>query len=138
MKHIILALGLLAASALPAAAQAPTPRPSPTPASVEKSLIGTWEGPYQSEQAPPGLLRLVISKDTAWKATLGVITDQDVPAGEVQELKINGENLSWVQEIMGMTCRSSASLEAGSLKGETSCEQGGAVAITASFVLLKK
>lgn len=138
MKHIVLALGLLAASALPAVAQAPTPRPTPTPASVENGLIGTWEGPYQSDQAPPGLLRLVISKDTAWKATLGVLTDQDVPAGEVQELKINGEGLSWVQEIMGMICRSTASLEAGSLKGDTSCEQGGAVAITASFVLLKK
>lgn len=138
MNRILLALGLLSASALPAAAQAQAPRPTPTPASVEKVLIGTWEGPYQSEQAPPGLLRLVISKDTRWKASLGVITDQDVPAGEVQELKVDGENVSWVQEIMGMTCRTSAALDAGSLKGDTSCEQGGAVAITASFVLLKK
>jgi len=138
MKRMILTLGLVAAIALPAGAQTPTPKPSPTAASIEKALLGTWEGPYQSEQAPPGLLRLVIAKDTAWKATLGVITDQDVPAGEVQELKVEGANLSWVQEIMGMICRTTAALEAGSLKGETSCEQGGAVAITASFVLLKK
>ncbi len=138
MKRFLLAAALLAATALPAAAQAPTPKPSPTPASVEKLLVGTWEGPYQSAQAPPGLLRLVIAKDSLWKATLGVITDQDIPAGEVQELKVEGEHLTWVQEIMAMVCRTSASLDSGTLKGETSCEQGGMVAITASFVLLKK
>jgi len=138
MRRFLAVAALLAATALPAAAQTPTPKPSLTAASVEKALIGTWECPYQSEQAPPGLLRLVIEKDTAWKATLGVITDQDIPAGEVQELKVDGEHISWVQEIMGMTCRTSATLEAGSLKGDTSCEQGGAVAITAGFVLLKK
>lgn len=138
MRRFLSAAAFLAATALSAAAQAPTPKPSPTPASIEKRLIGTWEGPYQSDQAPPGLLRLVIAKDSLWKATLGVITDQDVPAGEVQELKVEGEHLSWIQEIMGMVCRTSAYLDTGTLKGDTSCEQGGAVTITASFVLLKK
>jgi len=138
MSRFLSAATLIAFAALPAAAQAPAPKPSPAPASFEKVLIGTWEGPYQSDQAPPGLLRLVISKDPQWKATLGVITDQDVPAGDVQELKVEGEHLFWVQDIMGMVCRTSASLDSGTLKGDTSCEQGGAVAITASFVLLKK
>lgn len=138
MRRFLSAAAFLASTVLPAAAQAPTPKPSSTPASVERQLIGTWEGPYQSDQAPPGGLRLVIAKDPEWKATLGVITDQDVPAGEVQELKVEGAYLSWVQEIMGMTCRTSASLVSGTLKGDTSCEQGGAVTITASFVLLKK
>ncbi len=138
MRRFLSAAALLAATALPATAQAPTPRPSPTPASVEKLLIGTWEGPYQSDQAPPGGLRLVIAKDPQWKATLGVISDQEVPPGEVQEFKVEGEHLSWVQEIAGMVCRTSASLDSGTLKGDTSCEQGGVVAITASFVLLKK
>lgn len=139
MKPVfVLSLAGLALAAQSTVAQVPTPRGSDAESAAEKQLIGTWEGPYQSDQASPGGLRLVISKDTAWKAVLTVSTDQEVPTGEVTEFKVEGTRLSWVQEIMGMTCRSSGELVAGTLKGETACEQGGAVAITAGWMLLKK
>ena len=136
MKRVILVLGLTAATAMPAAAQASKPAPAPT--AQDKQFIGTWEGPYASEQAPPGSLRVVITKDTDWKLTLEVIADQAIAAGEVRELKVEGGVISWVQDIMEMTCKAQGSIVGGTLKGETNCEQGGAVAITASWVLLKK
>lgn len=132
-----LALGLTMFLALPVALSAQA-KPDTSATSLEKQLIGTWEGPYQSDQAPPGGLRLVIARDSTWKVTLGVISDQEIPAGEVNEFRVDGGRISWVQDIMGMICRSSAELSAGTLRGESNCEQGGAVAITATFVLLKK
>ena len=131
------ALALLVLLAAPAVAQSPAPKPTPA-TSAEKPFLGTWEGPYQSEQAAPGEIRLVISRDTALKASLTVMSDQPIEAGEVRELKVEDHVLSWVQDIMGMTCRASAMINAGTLKGETVCEQGGAVAITATWVLVKK
>ena len=131
------ALALLVLFAAPVAAQSPAPKPV-APTAAEKPFLGTWEGPYASEQAAPGELRLVISKDTTLKASLTVMSDQPIEAGEVRELKIEDGVISWVQDIMEMSCRASAMVNAGTLKGETVCSQGGVVAITAAWVLVKK
>lgn len=136
MKRMVLVLGLVAITALPASAQAP--KPAPALSAQQKQLIGTWEGPYTSEQAAPGGLRLVIARDSVWKLTLEVISDQAIAVGEVREITVEGTTVSWVQDIMEMTCRAQGAIVAGTLKGDTSCEQGGQVAITASWVLLKK
>lgn len=127
------ALALLLATTL--AAQAPAP--APKPADVEKTLIGKWEGPYQSDQTTPGTLRLVIAKEEgAWKVTLQVVSDQELPAGDVREFKVMGTTVSWDQEISGLICRASAELVSGTLKGGSTCE-GGGMTITATWVLLK-
>jgi hypothetical protein len=126
--------GLLLAAA-PMYAQVPVPKTD----DMGPKLIGTWEGPYQSDQASPGTLKLVIGKEEGvWKVTLQVQTDQPIDAAEVRDFKVDGAQVSWVQDIMGMECRTQAALESGTLKGGTECSQGGAVAITATFVMLKK
>lgn len=127
--------GLLMFAAAPAHAQVPTPKTD----DLSPRLIGTWEGPYQSDQAPPGALRLVIGKEAGvWHVTLQVQSDQPIDAAEVRDFKVDGAQVSWVQDIMGMECKSQANLENGTLKGGTECSQGGAVAITATFVMLKQ
>ena len=132
------ALAFLVLLAAPAVAQSPTPKPGSPATASEKPFLGTWEGPYTSEQAAPGQLRLVISKDTTLQASLTVMSDEPIEAGETRELKIEDGVISWVQDIMGMVCKASAMINAGTLKGESVCEQGGAVAITATWVLVKK
>lgn len=138
MKRMILVLGLVAITTIPASAQTPRPKAPPPLSAQEKLLLGVWEGPYTSEQAPPGGLRVQIAHDSAWKVTLEVISDDAIAVGEIRELKVEGSSISWVQDIMDMTCRASGAIVGGTLKGDTTCEQGGAVAITASWVLLKK
>lgn len=137
---VFTALSLLGAGT--ALAQQPTKSPLPQPKAdqpdISKDLMGTWQGPYQSDQAPPGQLKLTVAKEAGqWKVTLGVLTDQPIDAADVREFKVDGSEVSWVQDIMGMECRTHAALESGSLKGTTECSQGGSVAITASFVLIK-
>ena len=136
MRKFLSAAALLAATALPVRAQAPKPAPAAT--AQEKQLIGTWEGPYVSEQAAPGSLRLMIARDSVWKLTLEVMADQALAVGEARDIKVDGTTVSWVQDIMEMTCKAEGTIVAGTLKGNTSCEQGGQVAITASWVLPKK
>jgi hypothetical protein len=129
------ALGLALLAAAPLGAQVPAPKTD----DIGPKLIGTWEGPYQSDQASPGTLRLVIGKEAdAWKVTLQVQSDQPIDAAEVRDFKVDGSQVSWAQDIMGMECKTLANLESGTLKGTTECSQGGAVAITATFVMLKK
>ena len=128
-------LGLLLLAAAPVHAQVPAPKTE----DIGPKLLGVWEGPYQSDQVPPGALRLSIEKEAgAWKVSLQVQSDQPVDAADVRDFTVEGAQISWIQDISGMECKSQATLENGTLKGGTECSQGGAVAITATFVMLKK
>ena len=134
MKVTSVALAFVVLSGASAAAQAP-----PAAADMSEKLLGTWEGPYQSDMAPPGGIRLVAAiENGAWRVTIAVISDQELPSSEISDFKVEGGVVSWSQEIMGLDCRSQASIENGVLKGGTECSSGGALAITATFLLQKK
>jgi hypothetical protein len=137
IRFASLALGLSALAVGHAAAQV---RPQPKTEDITPQILGTWQGPYQADQVPPGGLKLVIAKEgAAWKVTLGVVADQPVDAAEVREFKIDGTEISWVQNIMDLECKTLAHLTAEkTIKGGTECSQAGTVAITATFVLLKQ
>lgn len=106
---------------------------------LAEKILGIWEGPYQSDAAPPGSIRLVVAKENgAWKVSLGVISDQDIPASDVADFKVEGSQVSWSQGIAGMDCRTVATIENGFLKGGTECGNGGGMAITATFLLARK
>jgi hypothetical protein len=114
---------------------------APAPAAdIAKQLIGTWEGPYQSEAVPPGSLKLVVAREAnrEWKVSLAIITEQPPAAGELRDFAVEGNSVSWVQDVDEMSCRSVAKLVAGMLKGDAECSQGGAVVLTATFLLEKK
>lgn len=133
-RTLPLALALLAMGAASARAQ------TPAGPDVSKQLIGTWEGPYQSESVPPGTLKLSIAKGEKqeWKVTMVVISDDPPPAGEVKDFVVDGGTVSWTQDIADMVCASKATLVAGVLKGTAECSQGGAVVVTATFLLGKQ
>jgi len=134
MTRLPLVALALAGFALPAVAQAPRQ------SSLANQILGTWEGPYQSESVPPGSLKLVVARgeQNSWKVTMEVLSDQPPPAGEVQNFTVTNDSVSWTQLIAEMECRSTATLVAGVLKGTAECWQGGAVAVTATFLLEKK
>jgi len=128
------ALALLALTTGTVAAQQPA-----TP-DISRQLLGTWEGPYQSEAVPPGSLKLTVAKGEKqeWKVTLTVISDQPPAAGDVTDFTVQGNTVSWAQDIAEMQCKSTATLVAGVLKGTAECSQGGAVVVTATFLLGKQ
>jgi hypothetical protein len=107
------------------------------PTADEQKFIGVWEGPYQSDQAPPGGLRLTIARDSVWKVAMEVISDQVLPAGDITEFKREGNTISWMQEIAGLICKAQATFTDGTLRGESNCDGGGNL-IVATWVLLRK
>jgi len=123
---VLLAVG----SALPAAAQVPAPKLDGSP------LLGTWEGAYQSDHGSGGL-RLVVTRDSVWKATLASAPESTIPESSVEELKIDGTTISWTQSLMGATCAASAELEGSALKGALSCNHGGNE-VRLTFLLTKQ
>ena len=74
----------------------------------------------------------------AWRVTIAIISDQELPSSEISDFKVEGGVASWSQDVMGLDCRSQASIENGVLTGGTECSSGGAIAITATFLLQKQ
>jgi hypothetical protein len=89
-------------------------------------FVGLWEGPYHADHGPPGGYRLEIAHDTGWKVKLDAIADQTIPM-PVSDFRATGDTLRWDQEVMGMACKSIATLANGQLHGATDC---GHVALT--------
>jgi hypothetical protein len=80
---------------------------------------------------------VVAKENGAWKVTLAVISDQELPGSDITDFKVEAGVASWSQGIAGLDCRSQATIENGVLKGGTECN-GGGTAITATFLLQKK
>ena len=121
------AIAALASALLTAFTSSGSAHPTSRPAadSTEK-FVGLWEGPYHADHGPPGGYRLEIAHDTGWKVTLDAIADHTMPM-PVSDFRAAGDTLAWTQEVMGMACRSTATLSNGQLRGATDC---GHVALT--------
>jgi hypothetical protein len=113
---------------------------TPLVAQREADVIGVWEGPYQSEAVPPGTLKLTVARDAAraWQVTLEIFSDQPPPAGPIKDFKVEGNKISFSQEVAEMLCVSSGTITSGVLKGTAECSQNGAVVVTATFLLERK
>jgi len=78
---------------------------------------------------------MIIAKDSVWTASL----DMAAPDGSgsiptrMSDFKVSGSNVTWTQELMGMSCKATAVLAAGTLRGETTCDHG-----SVGYVLRKK
>lgn len=88
-------------------------------------FVGLWEGSYHSDHAPDGPMRVTIAHDSVWTVTMELsMAGQPIPSGRVTSVVVTGNDFSWNHELMGMPCKSSATLDAGVLSGGTSCTQG--------------
>ena len=114
MKTLASILVLLGAS-ISAGAQTAAPK------SADSKLVGEWEGVYRTDHAPPGGLWMRIGKDSAWKATMEMTSGSQLIPTHVTDIKVDGNSITWSQELMGMACHSMATVDADSLKGRTDC-----------------
>jgi hypothetical protein len=130
LRSFGLVAALLSLGLAPASAQTP---------GDGSRFLGTWEGPYAAEGAPPGSLRLVIARENnAWKVTHDIFSDNPPASGEVRNFETEGNTLRFLQTIGDLDCRFTATLEAGQLKGSGVCTEGGAPAVTGTFALTRR
>ena len=115
------------------AASAQSTAQAVTPDSA-KALIGTWEGSYSSDHADPGAMKLVIVKDSVLKVSaLSIAIGGGMQSVPVHDFVVTTNDISWVQETMGMTCQATAVLKSGQMKGAVVCGHG-----QISFTLSKR
>jgi hypothetical protein len=113
-----MALLLTIAVSRPATAQAAK---AATPDSA-KALIGSWEGSYTSDHAPTGAMKLVIGKDTVLKvSSLAMTMGNDMPVIATRNFAVSPTDISWTQDMMGMSCEATAILKNGQMKGTIVC-----------------
>jgi hypothetical protein len=117
------AISLTVACTSTALAQSKTAKSAPAD-SITTALVGTWEGEYHTDHGT-GAFTMVIKRDSAWTASM----DMGAPDGgtvptRVSEFKVSGTNVTWTQDLMGMSCKAAAVLAAGTLRGETTCDHG--------------
>ena len=123
---------LLALTAAPVVAQNTGVKPGADAGAVEK-FAGQWEGSFATDHTPPGVLRMTFAKDSAWKVTLELLMDQPIASERVADFRIDGNKLTWTHPLMGGTCKSVAVHDAGTIKGEATCDHG-----AYTFTLVKK
>jgi hypothetical protein len=115
-------LGLIF-SATSADAQS-SPKTGASSVAAAPSFIGDWEGAYQTDHGPNGPMSMRISKDSAWKATAEVISGSQTIPTRISNVSVDGNTIAWTQEIMGMSCKTTAVIDGQDLKGSTECEHG--------------
>ena len=111
---------MLARLTLIALAFAATPAVAQQKDSDETTLPGTWEGTFNSEAVGTGGMKLVITKDGAWKGVITISRDESMTA-EAAAFTVNGNELTWSLALHGGVCTTEATREGNVIKGETSC-----------------
>lgn len=119
MRACLVGLVVLVGGPAMAAAQS-TPAPA-----AEQQWLGTWEGTFQSDHAPPGPMQLVVARDSALRVTVRVLVGADTHVTEGYMVRLDEAVLRWSQEVMGAQCRGSAWIEQAVLRGQTECGAGG-------------
>ena len=119
--QLVAVLALAGASRTASAQSAPK---ETTPDSA-KALVGTWEGNYTSDHAGPGGMKLVIAKDSVIKATaLSIAFGSEMQSVPVHDFVVTSNDISWIQETMGMSCQATAVVKSGQMKGAVVCGHG--------------
>jgi hypothetical protein len=125
MLHRIAAITVAALLAsVSAYAQSPTSKPAAGGDKATISFVGEWEGTYQTDHGPGGSMSMRIAKDSIWKATAEVLSGSQAMPTRVTNVSVEGNTITWTQELMGMSCKASAVLDGTEMKGTTACEHG--------------
>ena len=132
VRPIALLVSLCALAAQPAQAQHPQAASGLHAADDASARVaGRWEGTYESSFK--GAMELLVVRDTGLKATMQLVADHPFPALELREFKVAGEKLTWIADLMGTPCKSTAVISERTMKGEMVCD-----ARTITFVLTKR
>jgi hypothetical protein len=103
---------------------------SATHAAMHARLHGSWTGTFKSHQGDSSAMDISVAHDSLRKVTLRVSTDRPTQTGTVSDFVMNGDKLSWTQELSGASCKATAVLSSATplatemMKGRMACEHG--------------
>ena len=122
-RSISLALALTAFGASAALAQHPGGATHGAQKTDHTNIVGTWEGKFQMSSQGTGGMELLVARDSVYRVKMQLIVDHPFPPVDLRDFKVDGKNVTWVNDLMGTTCNATAVLDdAGALKGEMKCD----------------
>lgn len=130
-RRIAAVLFLATVGAKPSLAQ--SAKPASADDKVAAKFIGEWEGAYQTDHGPSGPVSMRFAKDSAWKVTEEIISGSQTIPTAIANVSVDGNTIAWTQDLMGMSCKTSAVLDGEQLKGTTQCEH-----VSMTMVMHKK
>lgn len=135
--RVALVVAVFAVAAAPSAAQAQrVQQQGQNAAKTDSALVGTWEGTYSSDHAPSGAMKVVIERGSDAKLKVSAVSmmmGQNMTAIPARNTEVSATDISWTQDMMGMSCEATAILKSSDMKGSIVCGHG---AVT--FVLVRR
>jgi hypothetical protein len=106
--------------------------------SAKSPAAGSWRGAFTTD-GPSGTMTVSLAHEAdAWKATNVVEADAAPPSGDIRELKVEGNLVSWVQTFGEYDVTFKATIEGDLMKGWIEAYQGGMMVAGGSFELKKQ
>ncbi|HUQ80932.1 MAG TPA: hypothetical protein VM076_07345 [Gemmatimonadaceae bacterium] len=106
--------------------------PGQHPAQPDAAIVGTWSGKFQMQAT--GGMDLLVAHDTTWHVKMQLLVDHPFPPVDVRDFKVEGKNVTWINDLMGTPCKAKATIDdAGTMKGDMACD-----ARTLTFSLTRK
>lgn len=98
-------------------------------AAMHARLFGSWTGTLSSHQGAPTRLSMSIGRDSMRSVSLNMNAEQPMRLGAAKDFAVNGDKLTWTQDLAGAPCRATAVVTAAKgsapeeLKGTMACER---------------
>ena len=106
--------------------------------SAESPASGSWRGAFVTD-GPSGTMTVSLTHAADdWKATNTLEADAAPPGGDIRELKVEGNQVSWVQTFGEYDVTFKATIEGDLMKGSIEAYQGGMMVAGGSFELKKQ
>lgn len=119
LRSVAVSIALAVSAIHGARAQGPAPKPATTD-TLAAHLLGTWDGRFVTDHGT-GALQITVSKEAVWKVAIEMAHDDQAIPTRVSDVKVAGKTISWRQEVMGMTCDATATVNGLSMNGDASC-----------------
>jgi hypothetical protein len=91
--------------------------------SLSTRFVGVWDGRFVADHGPTGGMQVTIARDSAWKVSIEMAHGDQPIANRVTDVKADGKKMSWSQDVMGMACTSSVTVDGEKMTGEAACGQ---------------
>lgn len=102
------------------------------------ALAGTWRGPVITD-GPSGIMTVILSQEAGvWKNITSYEGDGIPPAGEVRDVKVEGNVITWAQTVAEFEVMYRATVDGDLMRGELEAYQGGAMVAGGTFELKKQ
>ena len=89
--------------------------------SLTARFAGIWDGRFITDHGPAGGMQLTISHDSTWKMAIEMAHGDQAMPSRASDVKVAGRTISWTQDVMGMSCIASATVDGDAMAGDASC-----------------